>query len=139
MAPTFITMGPYCLHVMTQNDTATDDSNDLTAYVRDPVIVSGEAADDADLDRWQNYGKDRLYFNAATTGTGPIPGKANCYLDLKTGEAVMEISNVYGQKGSHELSAEVVEEGVVRVENGNGKHILTIDLFGEGPETDEVA
>lgn len=118
----------------------TDDSTDLTAYVRNPVILGGEAATDADLDRWQNYGHDRLYFNAATTGTGPIPGASKGqYLDLKTGEAVMEISDVYGKKGSHQLSAEVVEEGVVRVENGNGTHILTIDLFGERSETDEEA
>ena len=117
----------------------TDESTELTAYTRNPTILGGEAADDADLDRWQNYGKDRLYFNAATSGTGPVPGKANCYLDLQTGEAVMEINGVYGDKASHELSAEVVEEGVVRVENGNGKQILSIDLFGEGPETDEVA
>lgn len=116
----------------------TDDSTDLTAYVRNPTILGGEAAADADLDRWQNYGHDRLYFNAATSGTGPIPGASKSqYLDLKTGEAVMEIGDVYGKKGSHELSAEVVEEGVVRVENGNGTHILTIDLFGEGAETGE--
>lgn len=117
----------------------TDDSTDLTAYARDPTILGGEAAEYADLDRWQNYGKDRLYFNAASSGLSPIPGAANCHLDLKTGEAVMDIKDVYGGKGSHELSAEVVEDGVVRVENGNGKHILTIDLFGEGPETGEGA
>jgi len=123
------------------NETITaDDSTDLTTYVRNPVILGGEAADDADLDRWQNYGHDRLYFNAATSGTGPIPGASKAqYLDLKTGEAVMEISDVYGKEGSHELSADVVEEGVVRVENENGTHILTIDLFGEGPETGEEA
>ena len=118
----------------------TDGGTDLTAYVRNPVILGGEAAADADLDRWQNYGHDRIYFNAATSGTGPIPGASKSqYLDLKTGEAVMEISDVYGKKDRHELVAEVVEEGVVRVENGNGTHVLTIDLFGEGQETAEEA
>ena len=118
----------------------TDGSTDLTTYVRDPVILGGEAADDADLDRWRKHGHDRLYFNAATSGTGPIPGASKSqYLDLKTGEAVMEIRDVYGKKDRHELAAEVVEEGVVRVENGNGTHVLTIDLFGDGPETGEEA
>jgi hypothetical protein len=121
---------------MTQSQT--DDSTDLTAYTRDPVVLGGEAEDDADLDRWQNYGHDRLYFNAATSGIGPIPGASKSqYLDLKTGEAVMQISDVYGEKDSHELTAEVVEEGVIRVENGRGTHVLTIDLFGERPETGE--
>lgn len=123
---------------MATSETQSDDGIDLTAYIRDPVILGGEAEDDADLDRWQNYGHDRLYFNAATSGTGPIPGASSSqYLDLQTGEAVLEINGAYGDNGSHELSAEVVEEGVVRVENGRGTHVLTIDLFGDGPETGE--
>jgi len=123
---------------MATNATKADDSTDLRPYVRDPTVLGGEAEDDADLDRWQNYGKDRLYFNAATSGTGPVPGASKSqYLDLKTGEAVMEIKSVYGEKDSHELSAEVVEEGVVQIKNGHGTHVLMIDLFGEGPETGE--
>lgn len=118
---------------------ADDVRTDLSTYTRDPTVLGGEAEDDASLERWQNYGQDRLYLNAANSGTGPIPGTANCYLDLQTGEAVMEIDDTYGGKDSHELMAEVVEKGVVRIENGNETHVLTIDLFGDGPETGEEA
>jgi len=112
-------------------DDATDAPGDLTTYVRDPVVLSGEAAEDADLNRWQDYGHDRLYLNAATTGTGPIPGASGAqYLDLKTGEAVMKLKDVYGDSPQYELTAKEVEEGVVRIENGMGTHVLTIDLFG---------
>lgn len=109
---------------------------DLTELTDEPEIVGGEAAEDAELDRWQNYGKDRLYFNAATSGTGPVPGTANCHLDLQTGEAVMDIDDTYGEKDRHQLVAELIDEGVVRVENGNGTIVLVIDLIG-GRDLDE--
>lgn len=94
------------------------------------IIKTDEEEDKVEVDRWQNYGKDRLYFNAANSGTGPIPGTANCYLDLQAGEAVMEIDDTYGGKDRHQLVAELIDEGVVRVENGNGTVVLVIDLIG---------
>lgn len=105
---------------------------DLHIVANDPEIVGGEGAEHAELDRWTKYGHDRLYFNAADKGMGPIPGASGAqYLDLQTGEAVLEINDAYGHKGSHDLAAERVDETVVRVENGNGVHVLTIDLAPE--------
>lgn len=102
---------------------------DLHIIADEPEIVGGQASDTAELDRWQKYGHDRLYLNAADKGTGPIPGASGAqYLDLQTGEAVLEISNTYGHKPAHDLIAERVSETVVRIENGHGTHVVSVDL-----------
>lgn len=113
---------------------------ELKPLVDDPTVLETDGS--VEIDRWQNYGHDRLYIDP---GSGhSIPRKADCYIDLKEGELVCETDDVYGD--SPDVRMEADEDGIVEITrhwtakgNEHKKTVLVIDLFGEGAEEPAVA
>lgn len=56
----------------------------LTELVDEPELVEGTG----EANRWQNYGKDRIYIN-----DNDFSGKYDAYIDLQTGEFVCDYSS----------------------------------------------
>lgn len=57
---------------------------ELTEFTSEPEVIEGNA----EANRWQNYGKDRVYLN-----DNDFSGKYDAYIDLETGEFVCEYSS----------------------------------------------
>lgn len=83
----------------------------------------GDVTNDVSIDRWQNYGKDRLYLNGLKTGDG--------WISLRTGESG-------GDKWT-KVSAECELEGdELTIEVGNNKTIYTLVVRVIGEDFEPV-
>lgn len=101
---------------------------DLTELTNDPKVVKGTA----EANRWQNYGKDRVYLN-----NNDFSGKYDAYIDLETGEFVCEYSSNFRME---------IEDGTAKITKhwtGNGeeysKVVVIVDLFETGDDSKETA
>ena len=98
------------------NDNTTQD---LTEQTENPELLEG----DGNIDRWTNYGKDRIYLNDFRK----VPNTGSAFIDLKNGEVVCEVPNVYSHKAKHDLEMEI-KDNVATIRNGNETEIAEVAL-----------
>lgn len=88
-----------------------------------------EPAEHLTIGRWTNYGNDRLYINDGIAKCD----KYDLYVDLQTHEVVSD-NDAKHTGGSVEING---DEAVITIEeSGSVEHVITLQLEGEGFETE---
>jgi len=104
------------------------DSIELQSFV--DGSWSQDRTDAMDIDRWANYGNDRLYINAGI----PKADKYGLYLDLKTHEIVSD-NDAKHSGGSVTIEGDTAT--IVIEESGDTEHEIVVSLTGDGFEASD--
>jgi hypothetical protein len=89
-----------------------------------------EPAEHLEIDRWTNYGHDRLYINAGISKCS----KYSLYVDLQNHEIVSDNEGKHSG-GSVTINGDTAE--IVIEESGDKEHVITVSLDGEGFEAND--
>lgn len=85
--------------------------------------------DKLEVDRWTNYGHDRLYINAGISKCD----KYSLYVDLQTHEIVSD-NDAKHKGGSVEIDGSTAEITIIESGISDKEHIITVSLEGDGFE-----
>lgn len=82
------------------------------------------------VDRWTNYGHDRLYINAGISKCD----KHSLYVDLQTHEIVSDNEGKH-KGGDVEINGDTAEITIIESGVSDKKHVITVSLEGDGFES----
>lgn len=108
--------------------------DELTEIVDGPEVIEGSG----EANRWQKYGKDRIYLNDTD-----LANTTNPYIDLQETEFVLGWNDTYGDAPDVRME---VEDGLATITKhwsrqgeDYSKTVVLVRLFGGGDEDDRPA
>jgi len=112
------------------SDNKLTDADSLTLESFRDGSWSQDRTDEMDINRWSEYGNDRLYINAGI----PKADKYGLYVDLEAHEIVSDNESKHSG-GSVEIDGDTAT--IVIKESGDKEHEITLSLAGDGFEDDD--